>query len=223
MTSHPTQFGRTANDRFKRRASNGLAAGIALAVLVHFAIFTLFPRLDVTPAAAAAEAIAAIDLPPEVEIPPPPQEIPRPATPRVATVEVEDDLTIAPTTFESNPVERLGPPPEVGRSEDERPAFIPFDVAPRLKNREEVLALLERLYPRSLREAGIGGTVLLWLYIDEQGQVRETRVAETSGVPALDRAAREVAARMEFTPAQNRDRATAVWLAQPIDFESVRS
>lgn len=221
MSDHLLHVADTANDRFKERSATWMKAALSVAVLLHFALFSLFPRLDATPPAMGAESLAAVELPPEVEIPPPPEQIPRPATPRVATVEVEEDLTIAPTTFESNPVENLAGPPRVESSDDERPAFIPFDVAPRLQNRDEVLALLERLYPRSLRNAGIGGTVLLWLFIDERGEVQETRVAESSGVPALDEVARRVASRMEFTPAQNRDRVTAVWLAQPIDFESV--
>lgn len=221
MTTHLPHVQETANDRFKRRASSWLWAGISVAVVVHFAVFSLFPRLDATLPAMAAEALAAVELPPEVEIPPPPERIARPATPRVATVEVEEDLTIAPTTFESNPVESLGPPPEVSSSAEDRPRFIPYDVAPTLKNRAEVLALLEREYPRALRAAGIAGTVLLWIYIDEQGHVREARVARSSGYAALDRAARDVASRMEFTPAMNRDRVTPVWLSQPIDFTLV--
>lgn len=221
MTMHPARVGETANDRFKRRASALFSAGIAVAVLLHFAIFSLFPRLDATPPVLAAEALAAMDLPPEVEIPPPPQPIARPASPKVATVELEEDLTIAPTTFEANPVERLGPPPDVSPTADDRPAFIPYDVAPKLKNRAEVLALLEKTYPRSLRNLGIGGRVLLWLYIDEEGRVRDTRVAESSGHEALDRAARAVASRMEFIPAKNRDRVTPVWLSQPVDFTTV--
>lgn len=221
MTTHLTHVDETANDRFKRRASTWLSAGISVAVLVHFAIFALFPRLDATPPAMAAETLAAVDLPPEVEIPPPPERIARPATPRVASVELEEDITIAPTTFEANPADRLGPPPAVGSTADDRPEFIPYDVAPKLRNRPEVLTLLERRYPRSLKDAGIGGTVLLWLYVDERGRVQETRVAETSGYAALDRAAQEVATEMEFTPAQNRDRVTPVWLSQPIDFTTV--
>lgn len=221
MTTHLSTVGTTANDRFKRRASMLVPLGISVAVIAHFAIFSLFPRLDATPPAMAAEALAAVDLPPEVEIPPPPERIARPATPRVATVELEEDITIAPTTFESNPVESLGPPPDVSPTVEDRPRFIPYDVAPRLKNRAEVLAMLEREYPGSLRAAGIAGTVLLWIYIDEQGRVREARVAQSSGYAALDRAARDVASRMEFTPAMNRDRVTPVWLSQPIDFTLV--
>lgn len=221
MTIQLANAGRTANDRFKRRGSTFFAAGISLAVLVHFSLFALFPTLDATPPALAAETLKAMELPPQVEIPPPPEQILRPATPRVATVELEEDLTIAPTTFESNPVENLGPPPDVSSRVTDRPEFIPYDTPPKLRNRGEVLAILERGYPRALRTAGIGGTVLLWIFVDEEGRVRSTLVAESSGYRALDQAAREVAAHMLFTPAKNRDKVTAVWLAQPVDFTTV--
>ena len=104
-------------------------------------------------------------------------------------------------------------------TDDDRPEFIPYTVAPRLKNKEEVLALLRQVYPRTLRSASIGGTVLLWIYVDEGGDVQDARIAESSGYDGLDRAAQTVASAMHFTPAQNRDRVTAVWLSQPIFFE----
>ena len=59
---------------------------------------------------------------------------------------------------------------------------------------------------------------VLWLYIDEDGQVLRTVVAESSGFEQLDEAAQKVASKMEWTPAMNRDKKTAVWLSQAIDF-----
>lgn len=60
--------------------------------------------------------------------------------------------------------------------------------------------------------------MLLWLYIDVEGNVLETRVHESSGVDALDEAAREVASEMRFRPAQYRSRPVPVWVAQRIEF-----
>jgi len=60
--------------------------------------------------------------------------------------------------------------------------------------------------------------VTVWLYIDENGAVAERQVNESSGYDALDEAALEVADVMEFTPAQNRDKQTAVWVSIPITF-----
>lgn len=209
----------TANHRFKRSFGPAFRIGLTLAVGLHVAAFGIFPRFGVTDLAVAGETMSAVQLPPSVEIPPPPQAIARPATPRVATVEVSERLTIAPTTFEGNPVERLGPPPSDAGEADDRPPFIPYTVAPKLENRDEVLLLLQRTYPPPLKSAGIGGTVILWVHVDERGEVTEARVAGSSGYRALDEAAQKVARGMRYTPAMNRDRVTAVWLSQPITFD----
>ncbi len=213
--------GTTANERFKRTFWPTFAGTLTMAVALHMAVFGLVPRFQIAEIARASEAMSAVDLPPSVEVPPPPERIARPATPRVSTVAVDEQLTIAPTTFEQNPIESLGPPPEVTVDEDDRPPFIPYTAAPKLLNREETLALLERLYPPSLRSAGVGGTVVLWVFVDTDGRVGETRVHTSSGYVLLDQAAQRVAASMRFTPAMNRDLVTAVWLSQPIFFEVV--
>ncbi len=206
-----------ANEQFKQGRQRRVALGLMAAVMVHLAIFELFPRMQVDDLGAAAVALETIELPPEVRIPPPPEEVSRPATPRVATIDVDEDVTIASTTFESNPVENLPPPPNTA-SPDDRPSFIPYTVAPVLKNKDEVLKFLKRVYPSQLKSAGVGGAVVLWLYIDEDGQVLRTVVAESSGFDQLDEAAQKVASRMMWKPAMNRDKKTAVWLSQAIDF-----
>jgi TonB family protein len=206
-----------ANERFKQSGQRRVALGLMAAVMVHLAVFELFPRMQVDDLSAAAVALETIELPPEVRIPPPPEEVSRPATPRVATIDVDEDVTIAATTFESNPVENLPPPPNTA-SPDERPSFIPYTVAPVLKNKDEVLHFLKRVYPSQLKSAGVGGAVVLWIYIDEDGQVLRTVVAESSGFNQLDEAAQKVASKMQWKPALNRDKKTAVWLSQAIDF-----
>ena len=210
----------SANDRFKRQQSTLVSLGLILAVTVHFAFFALFPRLYAADLTGIGGEIEALNLPPEVRIPPPPQQIARPATPRVAAVEVNEDVTIAPTTFEANPAENLPPPPRVGTpSPDDRPTFIPYDMPPRLLNPDEIRTALARLYPDRLREAGIEGSVVLWIFIDSKGEVRKSQVQTGSGYDAMDRVAQEIVERMRFAPAKNRDKTTPVWVAQKITFE----
>ena len=50
------------------------------------------------------------------------------------------------------------------------------------------------IYPEALASQGIEGTVLLRLYVDSLGRIvnDSTRVAESSGYPALDSAAQDV-------------------------------
>lgn len=98
------------------------------------------------------------------------------------------------------------------------PVFVPRDVDPELKNRREVARELSRRYPLHLQEAGIGGTVLVWLLIDEEGKVRKYEIKQSSGRKELDRAAIDVIDAMEFSPAKRRDRPIAVWVALPITF-----
>lgn len=191
-----------------------------MAVLFHFGLFVLVKPFQAADFGLLNEEINVIELPPEVEIPPPPEQISRPATPKVATVELDEDITIAPTTFDANPVDQLPPPPATGRAGD-RPPFIPYDTPPKLKNPSEIQRLLQRYYPTSLKTAGVGGTVVLWVYVDKDGMVEKSVVQESSGHTALDEAAHRVADAMRFSPAMNRDKVTDVWVQQPITF-SVR-
>ncbi len=217
-TQRQHEIGHTANDDFKSGYGDWMAMGLIGAVLVHLGLFVLVPQFQAADLGDAADEMEAVQLPPQVEIPPPPEQIARPATPRVAEVAVDEDITIAPTTFETNPVENLPPPPS-GASPSDRPAFIPYDTPPQLRNSTEIQRLLQRYYPQNLREAGIGGRVEMWLYVNEQGRVENTQVKTSSGNTQLDQAAQRVADQMRFRPAQNRDRVTDVWVSQWITFQ----
>lgn len=112
------------------------------------------------------------------------------------------------------------PPPSEGGEASDRPAFIPYEVPPKLSNPEEVREHLQEAYSEDLREDGVEGRVVLWMYVDAEGQVERVRVQHSSGLDALDEAAKQVGLNMEFKPAMNQDRPTAVWVQQPITFET---
>jgi TonB family protein len=99
------------------------------------------------------------------------------------------------------------------------PEFTPFTVAPSLLNMEEVQQALIRAYPVEVREAGIGGRVTVWFYIDAVGRVQTTLINMTSGTDALDQAALAVAEVFRFSPAMNREERVAVWISLPITFQ----
>ncbi len=215
-----TTLATTANDKFKRGFTNWFWGSVLAATALHFAVFNFWPEMTAADISTEAVEFEAIDLPPEIEIPPPPQAIARPATPVISDTPIEEELTIAPTTFDDNPVEDLPPPPEATETDiSAAPTFTPYTVKPDLKNRSEVGRALTREYPPLLRDAGIGGTVSVWFFIDENGRVINTRVQESSGHKALDDAALKVANIMEFTPALNRDKRVQVWVAFPITFQ----
>lgn len=98
------------------------------------------------------------------------------------------------------------------------PVFTPFTVKPLLNNREEVAAVYRREYPPQLEDDGIGGTVLLWVFIDENGSTQDCLVARSSGHQALDSAALAVAAVMRFSAALNGERKVPVWVSIPLTF-----
>jgi TonB family protein len=80
-------------------------------------------------------------------------------------------------------------------------------------------------YPVPLLEQGIEGRVLLRMYADSQGAIiaDSTRVAESSGYPALDSAAVSGAAGLRFSPALRRGRPVAGPFVQPIQFRNPRN
>ena len=213
--------GASANDRLKQSWDNWFWGSIMAAVLVHFVVFQFWPNMSADDVSFAATDMEAIELPPEIEIPPPPEAIARPATPVIAEAEVAEDITIAPTTFEDNPVSDLPPPPDNSGEADlsAAPTFTPYTVAPDLINRTDVQRALEREYPPLLRDAGIGGTARVWFFIDEEGRVQDRRLDGSSGHAQLDEAAMAVASIMRFTAALNRDKKVPVWVAFPITFQ----
>jgi protein TonB len=75
-----------------------------------------------------------------------------------------------------------------------------------------------REFPTVLRDSGIGGTVTVWFFIDENGRVQQNRIDQSSGYEALDQAALNVAGVYRFSPALNRENRTAVWVSLPITF-----
>lgn len=80
-------------------------------------------------------------------------------------------------------------------------------------------------YPPALLEQGIEGRVLLRLYVDAQGKLipDSTRLAESSGYPALDSAALSGARELRFSPALRNGRAIAAPFLQPVHFRHPRS
>ncbi|HEX7048775.1 MAG TPA: TonB family protein [Longimicrobiales bacterium] len=94
-------------------------------------------------------------------------------------------------------------------------------VRPSLANVAEVQQALAASYPAALRDAGIGGSVTMFLFIDAQGTVVNATVSASSGYPALDAAAQRVANVMRFLPALNVDgEPVPVWIQIPVSFQT---
>jgi TonB family protein len=80
-------------------------------------------------------------------------------------------------------------------------------------------------YPPALLQRGIEGRVLLRLYVDASGKVvpDSTRLAESSGYPALDSAALAGAPELKFSPALHQGQPTPALFLQPVQFRSPHS
>jgi len=110
--------------------------------------------------------------------------------------------------------------PESPSEPGPQPVFTPYEVAPTVANVEAVQEALSAEYPALLRNAGIGGRVIVHFHINESGSVDQVLVSDSSGHVELDDAALRVAGTFEFTPALNRDMPVAVWVQIPIQFEA---
>jgi protein TonB len=220
----PTPFVQpVANDRLKEGFSSWFWRGLAAAAVLHFLFFLLWPNMQAADVSINAEEIQQIDVVQEFEIPPPPEQIVRPAVPVMsADIDISEDITIGEVTFEENAVSDL-PPPPTGRGVDlsAQPAFTPREVEPQLRNRAQFATAMERAYPSMLKDAGIGGKVLLWVFINEEGAVANVKIQETSGYDQLDQAAeRVVRESARFSPALNREQKVPVWIALPVTFQT---
>jgi len=75
-------------------------------------------------------------------------------------------------------------------------------------------------YPADLYDQGLEGEVRLRLWVDSTGRVApdSTRIASSSGTPALDTAALVGAVRLQFAPAHRDGRPVGAAFYQPVIF-----
>lgn len=73
-------------------------------------------------------------------------------------------------------------------------------------------------YPGIAKKRGLEGTVVLDVFVETTGKVRELRVYQPSGHPVLDRAALASVRMWLFEPGMKGDRPVAMWVRVPIRF-----
>jgi protein TonB len=151
--------------------------------------------------------IEQIDIPltQQIDLPPPPA---RPSVPIESEDEDLEDVTIEETDLESFEAWGAPPPPPEGP----RVKFIPYDDPPR------PLTPIRPKYPEIAQEAGIEGTVIVQVFVDKKGRVKETIILK--GIPntGLDEAAIKAIRKTRFLPAKQRERAVGVWISIPVNF-----
>ena len=152
--------------------------------------------------------IEQIDIPQteQFDQPPPPA---RPSVPVESESEdLADDVTLDEFNLDEFDAWDAPPPPPEGP----RVKFIPYDDPP------IPLKPIRPRYPEISQEAGIEGTVVVQVFVDEKGRVKDTVILK--GIPntGLDEAATEAIRKVRFRPAKQRERAVGVWISIPVNF-----
>jgi protein TonB len=180
--------------------------GITLLILV----FLVFPRVvnRIELEEEVQIIIEQIDIPQteQFDRPPPPA---RPSVPVESESEdIADDVTLDEFNLDDFDAWDAPPPPPEGP----RVKFIPYDDPP------VPLSPIRPKYPEIAQEAGIEGTVVIQVFIDKKGRVKETVVLK--GIPntGLDEAATSAIRKVRFRPAKQRERAVGVWISIPVNF-----
>ncbi len=181
-------------------------SGIVLLIIT----FLLFPRI-VNTVELDEEfqiIIEQIDIPQteQFDRPPPPA---RPSVPVESESEdIADDVTLEEFTLDEFDAWDAPPPPPEGP----RVKFIPYDDPP------VPLRPIKPKYPEIAQEAGIEGTVVVQVFVDAKGRVKETIILK--GIPntGLDEAAADAIRLVRFKPAKQRERAVGVWISIPVNF-----
>ena len=181
-------------------------SGIALLIVT----FLSFPRI-VSTVELDEEVqiiIEQIDIPQteQFDRPPPPA---RPSVPVESESEdIADDVTLEEFTLDEFDAWDAPPPPPEGP----RVKFIPYDDPP------VPLRPIKPKYPEIAQEAGIEGTVVVQVFVDAKGRVKETIILK--GIPntGLDEAAADAIRLVRFKPAKQRERAVGVWISIPVNF-----
>jgi len=181
-------------------------SGIALLIVT----FLSFPRI-VSTVELDEEVqiiIEQIDIPQteQFDRPPPPA---RPSVPVESESEdIADDVTLEEFSLDEFDAWDAPPPPPEGP----RVKFIPYDDPP------VPLRPIKPKYPEIAQEAGIEGTVVVQVFVDERGRVKETVILK--GIPntGLDEAATQAIRLVRFKPARQRERAVGVWISIPVNF-----
>jgi len=99
--------------------------------------------------------------------------------------------------------------------EDYLPApdeFVPVEIIP------EMIHTAPLDYPRLAKQAGITGVVWVQALVDKDGNVRDARVAKSSGTVSLDEAAIKQAMDCKFKPGIQNGRPVACWVSYKVDF-----
>lgn len=191
---------------------------ISIAILTLF--FVLYPRQltvwDITLSTGEKIIIEQVDIPQTQQF----DNIVNPVRPSIPVPsedeEIADDLTLDELNFDEFMAwdDATPPPSDFGPNVK----FIPYDEPPVPIG--GISAIRKNIiYPKIAMEAGVEGVVIIQVFIDKKGRVKETIVMK--GIPGsgLNEAAMSAIRNTRFKPAKQRDRAIGVWMSIPVNFK----
>jgi TonB family protein len=195
--------------RVRSRYGVYLRNSLLAALAIHFLLFYFFPPFEIKPYVLPVTAEFELVVPDNIEIPPPPKEIVQP-TPMIVPSDdgiSADDIDIAPNVF----IEEEVPVLEIPQLERSR-VFHVFDEAP------ELLSYVSPVYPELAMNAGIEGTAMLRVLVDEDGKVLSVDVIQSDVTPAMEEAAMVAARQFVFRPATQGTMPVKAYMAVPVTF-----
>ena len=225
----PTGEGYDGLTPLQRRAMVGAIAAAHVAAL--WALLQIREvREAVADAAPMFVSLVAPPKPPEVAPPSPPP----PPTPPVRRPIAPEPRLIAAAPSPAPPSFVVAPPPEptppepapvVAAAPVAPPAPPPPPPPPPRNLSASAVQYLEPLqveYPRLSKRLGEAGVVMLRVFIDEAGRVRDVQVSRTSGHPRLDDAAMAAVQKARFKPPSENGQAVSGYAQVPVDFQLER-
>jgi protein TonB len=199
----------TKQSEFKRQSRATIRIAIGLSILLHASLLTIVPprtsdayRPDVDPIVVSDWRIKPIPTPPPSRFVSPrlagdlPTEEVHEESQDALDVSLDDEPTVDP------PIAPVAPTSVSGTWDEDA----------------ELVRYVEPQYPSMARAAGIEGTVLLRVHVDETGRVVELFVERTDAGDVFTADALRAVREWRFRPARQGGRPVASWLLVPLRF-----
>jgi protein TonB len=90
---------------------------------------------------------------------------------------------------------------------------------PKLSSSAQTSRLIQSAYPSDLKKSGVGGTVDMEFVVGKDGKVEAGSIEVNASVPALAAAAKAVAEKLEFSPAQVKGAPVRARVVLPLVFK----
>lgn len=182
---------------------------VLLALLIHLFGLVAVPEYKIKVRSYSKKDVEAIELPVDMKVPEKVKPtVPRPTIPVEAEEDedVPEDSTIEETVLDEDMAAPDEPPPVLPKFG----TFVAYD------SRPEPIKYVAPDYPELAKQAGIEGTVVAQLLIGTDGRVYDVKVMK--GPEIFHAAVMAAARKCVFTPAKQRDKPVAVWVAVPFIF-----